>query len=247
VPIPPEPISVHAPALGRPRLLGQRWRDVTFLHWAVDPAAVQRFLPPGVRPDVFRGRTYVGLVAFRMVDVGVARGPALPAFLETNVRLYSVDGTGRRGVVFLSLDADQAAVVAAGRAVFGLPYRWARMRFQRSGPELTYTTRLRRPGVAVSSTVVVRAGEPEIDGPLERFLTARWGLHLRRLGRTWYLPNTHEPWPLRGAELVALDDEVLASVGWPELAGRAPDHVSFSRGVRASFGLPVPASRPRSS
>ena len=46
-------------------------------------------------------------------------GPAAPwagTFLETNVRLYSVDATGRRGVVFLSLDADRAVAVAAARA-----------------------------------------------------------------------------------------------------------------------------------
>lgn len=243
--IPPEPISGWAPELGRLRPLRQQWRDVTLLHWAVEPAAVQPLLPPGVYPDVFDGRTFVGLVAFRMVDVGFARGPALPAFLETNVRLYSVDDTGRRGVVFLSLDADQPALVAAARAGFGLPYRWARMSLRRSGAELTYTARLRWPGVAATSRLAVRVGEPGLDGPLEQFLTARWGLHARRLGRTWYLPNTHEQWPLHRAELVEFEDGLLASVGWPELAGRAPDHVAFSPGVLARFGLPVPATRLR--
>ncbi|MGQ0573304.1 MAG: DUF2071 domain-containing protein [Pseudonocardia sp.] len=61
-----------------------------------------------------------------LVGSRLARGPSVPwlgTFLETNVRLYSVDATGRRGIVFLSLDADRAAVVAGARAVFGLPYR----------------------------------------------------------------------------------------------------------------------------
>ena len=66
----PEQVSLHAPALARPRLMTQRWRDVAFLHWAVDPEAVARFFPPGVRPDVLDGRTYVGLVPFRMADAG---------------------------------------------------------------------------------------------------------------------------------------------------------------------------------
>ena len=66
----PEEVSVDAPALARPRLMTQRWRDVAFLHWAVDPDAVARFFPPGVRPDVLDGRTYVGLVPFRMVGAG---------------------------------------------------------------------------------------------------------------------------------------------------------------------------------
>ena len=97
-----EPISVVAPPLTRPHLLRQCWCDVAFLHWAVDPEVVAGLMPPGVRPDVFDGCTYVGLVPFRMVGTGFAIGPAAPwagTFLETNVRLYSVDATGRRGVV----------------------------------------------------------------------------------------------------------------------------------------------------
>jgi uncharacterized protein YqjF (DUF2071 family) len=242
-----EPVSVVAPALRRPRLLRQRWCDIAFLHWAVDPAEVAGFLPPGTRPDVLDGRTYVGLIPFRMVGAGPAAGPAVPwagTFLETNVRLYSVDATGRRGVVFLSLDADRAATVAAARSVFGLPYRWSRMHFAATGEERRYTTRLRRD--AVSSHIAVRVGGPAPDGPLERFLTARWGLHVARFGRTWHLPNAHEPWPLRTAEVLALDDGLVAAAGLGDLARRPPDHVAFSNGVAATFGLPVLATSPRS-
>lgn len=85
--------------------------------------------------------------------------------------------------------------------------------------------------------------------PLEHFLTARWGLHVAHLGRAWYLPNTHLPWPLRRAEVIELEDELVASVGLGDLAGRHPDHAVFSDGVPVSFGRPVPANRarPRSS
>jgi uncharacterized protein len=242
----PEPVSVLAPGLPAPRLLRQQWRDVAFVHWAVDPARVSGLLPPGVEVDVYEGRSYVGLVAFRMVGSGFARGPALPwlgTFLETNVRLYSVDATGRRGVVFLSLDADRLPVVGAARAAFALPYRWARMRFARSGPERAYQATLRRPFGSARSRLRIRARDEELDGPLERFLTARWGLHVAHLGRTWFLPNAHEPWPLRAAELIELDDELLGSVGFGELAGRTPDHVAFSAGVHSTFGRPLPAGR----
>jgi len=241
VPFTPESVSVSAPDLRRPHIMRQQWRDVAFVHWAVDPAAVVRFFPPGVEPDVFDGRTYVGLVAFRMVGAGFAHGPAVPwagTFLETNVRLYSVGATGRRGVVFLSLDADRAVVVAGARAVFGLPYRWARMGFCADGPDRTYTARLRWPGPTATSRLVVRVGDAVVDGPLEQFLTARWGLHVAHLGRTWYVPNAHGIWPLRTAELLELDDELMASVGLGDLAHRAPDHVALSAGVQVSFGTP---------
>lgn len=244
----PEQVSVHAPALARPRLMTQRWRDVGFLHWAVEPQSVARFFPPGVAPDVLDGRTYVGLVPFRMVGAGLGGGPAVPwagTFLETNVRLYSVDDTGRRGIVFLSLDTDRSVVVAGARAGFGLPYRWARMSFADDGDVRRYATRLRWPGTRASSRIALRPGGPAADGPLERFLTARWGLHVAHLGRTWYVPNAHPPWPLRTAELLTLDDGLVAAAGLGDLAARPPDHVAFSDGVAVEFGLPTPAGRPR--
>jgi uncharacterized protein YqjF (DUF2071 family) len=218
----------------------QSWRDLTFVHWAVDPARVEPLLPRGTRPDVFGDRTYVGLVPFRMVGLGVGRGPALPwvgTFLETNVRLYSVDETGRRGVVFLSLDANRALVVPAIRTLVGAPYQWARMRLASTGDTVTYEAR-RLLGDRPRSRVVVRVGAPRESTALDDFLTARWGAHVRRRGGTTYVPNAHAPWPLRDAEVLELDDELVAAAGLPGLTGRPPDHVAFSDGVYAEFTRP---------
>jgi uncharacterized protein YqjF (DUF2071 family) len=226
-------------------MMNQDWRDLTFLHWAVDPARVAHLLPEGTRPDVLAGSTYVGLIPFRMVGAGVARGPGVPwlgTFLETNVRLYSVDHTGRRGIVFLSLDSDRALVVAGARGVFALPYRWARMRHQATpgegGDVHTYEARVRVPGRGARSRIRVRVGAPRTATALDEFVSARWGLHVRRRHRTRYIANSHEPWPLHDAEVLQLDDGLLASVGLGELAGRPPDQVAFSPGVHTVFGLP---------
>lgn len=248
-----EPVSPVAPPLRGPVIMNQDWRDLTYLHWAVDPAEVAGRMPPGVRPDVLDGATYVGLVPFRMVDAGPGRRGTVPwlgTFLETNVRLYSVDAEGRRGVVFLSLDTDRLAVVLGARAGFGVPYRWARMSYDARpaaggpGPEgvvHTYRARLRRPAGpagAPGSHVGVRVGAPRAADALDDFVSARWRLHTRLLGRTLRVPNAHGRWPLHDAEVVALDDGLLGSVGLGHLARRAPDHVAFSPGVHTEFGLP---------
>ena len=246
-----EPVSTQAPRLRGRVMMNQDWRDLTFLHWAVEPERVAHLLPPGVRPDTLDGVTYVGLIPFRMVDAGAGRSRGVPwagTFLETNVRLYSVDETGRRGIVFLSLDTDRSVVVAGARAAFGLPYRWSRMRYAAGGPDgsvRTYTSTLRWPGLQARSRVVVRVGEARPPTPLDEFLSARWGLHVRWWGRTLYVPNEHEPWPLHDAEVLELDDGLRGSVGLGELAARPPDHVAFSPGVHTEFAFPTNARRPR--
>ena len=150
-----EPVTSTTPRPLSLALLRQQWLDLALLHWEVPIEAAARFMPAGTRPDTFEGRTYVGLVPFRMVGTGFGRGPALPyvgTFLETNVRLYSVDDRGRRGIVFRSLDADRLAVVLAAQAVLGLPYRWARMRYsRRSG---------REPGRVMSSSTPPAGAAP---------------------------------------------------------------------------------------
>lgn len=245
-----EPVSSDAPALSGPLMMNQSWRDLTFLHWAVAPEIVAHRMPPGVRPDTLEGVTYVGLIPFRMVGAGIASGPGVPwlgSFLETNVRLYSVDETGRRGIVFLSLDADRAAVVLGARAAFGLPYRWARMRYRKSDDVHAYDARLRSPGKRAASHIAIRAGAERQSTELDDFLSARWGLHTRWWGRTLYVPNRHEAWPVHDAEVLALEDGLMASVGLPNLDARPPDHVAFSPGVRTEFGFPGNATTPRRS
>jgi uncharacterized protein YqjF (DUF2071 family) len=242
----------EAPPLRGPVVSTQGWRDLTFLHWEVDPSQVAPLLPPGTRPDLHEGRTYVGLVPFRMVGVTVgsilgrrAAVPYLGTFLETNVRLYSVDSTGRRGVVFLSLDTDRGAVVPMARAAVGVPYRWARMRFRRDGDTVTYDARVRRVGDRPRSHVVVRSGAARVATPLDDFLTARWGAHVGRRRRTTYVPIAHQPWPLRDCEVLELDDELVAAAGFPALTDRPPDHVACTTGVDARFGPPYDARQPR--
>jgi uncharacterized protein YqjF (DUF2071 family) len=242
--------TAPAPPLTGPALLSQRWCQLAFVHWRVPADRVAPLLPAGTVPDVFDGTSWVGLVPFRMEGTGPGRLPGVPwlgTFAETNVRLYSVDGTGRRGVVFRSLEAARLPVVLAARALFGLPYMWARMRISTRDGEVRYRTARRSPGPRGAGGLIgVRPGRPITrPDPLAEFLTNRWGLHVRHAGRTLYLPNEHGRWPLHEAELTRLDDTLLAAAGLPGLADRTPDSVLWSPGVEVAFGAPFDARRPR--
>jgi uncharacterized protein len=239
-PVTPDPPSRHA----RP-LLTQSWLDLAFLHWTVDPAEVAPMLPPGTVPDLLDGVTHVGLVAFRMHRIGWLRLPGIPylgTFPETNVRLYSVDRRGQRGVVFRSLDASRLLPVIVGRAGFRLPYVWSRMSVERQADTLTYTSRRRWPGPrGAHSRIRIRIGE-RIDEPgaLEHFVTARWGMHTSIFGRPVYLPNSHPRWPLHRAELLECTEDLVASAGLPAPSG-PPVSVLYSPGVPVRFGGPARA------
>lgn len=245
-PVGPERITADPPGPTPHPLLSQSWLDLVFLHWAVDPAEVAPLLPPGTVPDILDGVTYVGLVAFRMHRVGWFRLPGIPylgTFPETNVRLYSVDAHGRRGVVFRSLDASRLLPVVVARAAFRLPYVWSRMAIRHRGDTVTYTGRRRWPGPSgAGSRITVRIGEP-IEHPteMEHFLTARWGMHSSFFGRQMYLPNSHPRWPLHRAELVECEEDLVSAAGLPAPVG-APVSVLYSPGVPVWFG--PPARRP---
>jgi uncharacterized protein YqjF (DUF2071 family) len=237
---PVEPVTRTAPRPVGRTVFTQGWRDATFLHWAVDPAVVAPLLPAGTRPDELDGATFVGLIPFRMRRIGLLGAPGLPylgSFAETNVRLYSVDAQGRRGVVFRSLEADRLLPVLAARWVARLPYLWSRMRIERDGDRITYRASRRWPGPrGAGGTIAVRIGDPlPHPGPLAEFLTGRWGLHQTTRGRLAYWPNEHPAWPVHAAELLSLDDDLVAAAGLPSVGG-APDSVLFSPGVDVRFG-----------
>ncbi|WP_260855848.1 YqjF family protein [Curtobacterium sp. 9128] len=235
-----------APALpGRP-WIAQDWRDVVFVHWRVDVSAVAPLLPAGTRPDTLGldgtddgVTTWVGLIAFSFEDTRfppLAVPDALGTFVELNVRVYTVDERGRRGVVFLSLDAGRLAPTVGARVLTGLPYHWARAERRVGDDRVAYA--MRRHGTQLRSVLDVRVGEAvEEPGALDTFLTARWGMHVRRGGVTRFWPNEHEAWPLHRASVEVLRDDLVGAAGLPRsLTSLPPDSVLYSPGVTTRFG-----------
>ena len=243
-----------APPLTGRALTAQHWDNLTFLHWPVDPAGIAPLFPPGTRPDVIDGLSYVGLVPFEMRGAGPGRLPVpyFGQFCETNVRLYSVDGEGRHGILFVTLDATRLATVLVARIGLGLPYAWSAMSAERQGDVITYRSRRRWPdrSRAARSLVAVRVGVAIEPTEIETWLTSRWGLHTRVAGRTIWVPNHHGPWPLHQAELLELDDHLVGASGLGTVPGSMLRPL-WSPGVHTTFALPsrvgalAPAATPR--
>ncbi|WP_396020739.1 YqjF family protein [Arthrobacter sp. ISL-28] len=203
-------------------------------------AAAQPYMPQGVEPDVYADMTWVGLIGFRVTRTCLGsrlRLPYVGAFTEVNVRLYSRDAAGQRGVVFLSLDADRLAFVLAGRAA-GLRYVWSRCRSTTTnGTSRGYAYEVERfHGKGTSSfTAYPDVDHRAVDG-LSLWLTARFGIHTRMGQRAVYLPIAHPPWRLYCAAAAAVEDGLVRAAGLT--VHGPPDSVLYSAGVRTQFGQP---------
>jgi uncharacterized protein YqjF (DUF2071 family) len=238
------PVETREP-VERPVML-QGWRDLTYVHWPYDPAVVQRQLPKGLEVDTVDGNAWVGLVAFHMQRIRLPGTPAVPyfgAFPETNVRTYVRGPDGRPGVWFDSLDVNRLVPVVVARASYRLPYMWSKMSIDRRESRVTYGARRRWPDSRGARSVLsIRRGElVDEPDPLERFLTARWGLFTKLRSRLAYAPVDHPAWPLERAEVAYLEDEFVEAAGYPAPTGEPLAH--YSPGVEVRIGLPRTAAR----
>lgn len=239
----------------------QRWRDALFLHWPYPPDVVARHLPPGFTVDRFAGTAWVGLTPFRVAacSVGLLPPVGLWSFPETNLRTYVVGPDGRDGIWFLSIEAGDLAVTVGARLGIGAPYHASDMSVGRDGTASTpqpqpqpdpgrgpglvvrYRSRRRSHGDA-GHDIRIRVGERVPDDEragLVDWLTGRWRSWTTWAGVPLWSPVQHQAWPLRHAEIEAVDESLTAAVDLPPPAGEPLVH--YSPGVDARLGPARPA------
>jgi uncharacterized protein YqjF (DUF2071 family) len=218
-----------------PWLLSQRWSDLLFAHWPVDPTRLSQCLPAGVEPDLYEGQAWVAIVAFRMIGTRPSIAPkwtALRPIPELNVRTY-VRVAGVPGVWFLSLDASSPFFVTAGRAFYGLPYRLARMATVSDAGRTHYLSS-RHGATFAASYEPCGDLAPAQPGSLEHFLVERYRLFSQLRGRLITALVTHEKWPLQEAS-ARIDVNRMAPPGLPF---RGEPLLHFSASVDARISVP---------
>lgn len=226
----------------------QRWNQLLFAHWQVDPAAVQATLPQGLFVDTFEGAAYLGIVPFAMERVRPAWLPPVPGiswFLELNLRTYVHDGQGNAGVWFYSLDCNQALAVWLARRFFHLPYFRARISASRQGDRIHYHCQ-RSDGANAGGTYIWTPGsvaKPVEPGSREFFLVERYLLFAADPAGRLYSGRVHHA-PYRVAPAVAPEISVepalqagFALAGTPvSVLTAEPVDVSVYRLTRAPRG-----------
>lgn len=189
----------------RPWVMTQTWHDLLFAHWPADPQALAARLPSAFELDLYNGQAFLGIVPFRMTNVGPRGVPSLPAisaFPELNVRTYVRVGD-RPGVYFFSLDAGSALAARTARMLLNLPYHPASMLVTPRSNAVEYRSRRNADGRAEFNAIYEPTSPPAVSSPgsLEYFLTERYCLyHTNRRGTPYRLDIHHPPWPLQTAE-----------------------------------------------
>lgn len=237
-----EPLSPTPPFRVERAVMRQTWSELTFFHWRYDPAVVRRLVPRELELDLFDDAAWIGLVPFLITDLAPPRWPALPWiswFPETNVRTYVVDRAGRRGVWFFSLDAARLVAVMGARTGYGLPYFWSKMRVRADSQRVFY--RSKRRFLRGHSDIAIEKGDLIAEqSARDVFLTARFRLYARWMGRVVCARVEHPQWPLHTARVVRLEDSLVRTAGLPEPQGAPLAY--FAPGVDVRVGLPKPVA-----
>jgi hypothetical protein len=213
----------------------QRWPRLTFLHWRYKPDTIRNLIPKQLALDTFDGAAWLGLVPFEVVDLRPPWMPALPwisHFPETNVRTYVREPNGNRGVWFFTLAAARLPAVLTARTSYHLPYRWAAMTVMESSGQVRYESRRNRLFGRGRTNIVVEPGEPLVATELDNFVTARFWLFAAAGKRIYAAPIEHKPWPLQGAKVVRLAEDLIQDSGLPNPEGEPLVHYSTDIAVK---------------
>lgn len=198
----------------------QRWHELLFAHWPIEPGKLRPLVPPLLPLDTYEGQCWVGIIPFHMSHVRprwMPRIPNLSSFVELNVRTY-VTLHGIPGVYFFSLEASNPIAVAIARAMFHLPYFNAVMRSDRVDDTVHYSSRrIHRGAPSAEFRAVYRPIAPVTyaqPGSLEQWLTERYCLYTVVGNKGVYRGDIHHvQWPLQSAELKVTSDTMAISHG----------------------------------
>ncbi len=203
----------------------QSWQQLLFMHWRVSADVLRPLVPAGLELEEYDGTAWLAQTPFCLRGLRARGLPSFPGaseFPEMNLRTY-VRFRDRPGIFFFTLEAASQLAVTAARALFRLPYHFARMSAARRDEWIDY--RSERPDGSAAFAAAYRPIGPVQEprpGSLEYFLTERYALYtVLRNGHVLRGDIHHEVWPLQPAEATISRNTLPATFGFA-IDGEAP-------------------------
>ena len=219
----------------RKHSLEQKWVDLTFMHWEVDPDLLRAHIPEDLEIDLFNGKAYIGTIPFRMEKVRPRKLPSvsfISNFPEFNIRAY-VTKNRKSGVYFLTLDAQSHITCIYAPYAYSLPYRYSKCDFQSNDKGGYKWKSIRKKngvslnGESFSKGILLEAGK----NSLEEFLFERYCLYVNHKGSICRAYTYHEPWKFRIGEVNIIENTLTESYNLGVKDLLKPELVHVSEGV----------------
>lgn len=219
------------------KFLTARWEDLVLANYAVDPDVLKAYVPKGTEIDLYEGKCFVSLVAFKFLDTEVL-GFEIPYhtdFEEVNLRFYVVrktKGEIRRGVVFVKEIVPKKLIAFVARTLYGEPYETWWMSHERNGNELTYNWSDDHCANRVHVEVAANLGVPRY-GSHEAFIIEHyWGYTQRGEHRTDEYRVAHPKWELFEVNYAEIDVDFGKVYGeeFGFLTDTEPDSLLLAKG-----------------
>ena len=202
----------------------QEWNGALFLHWKVDEKLLRPLVPEKFVMDCFEGDHYVSLVAFTMQKIRPRFLPALKFvsdFHEVNIRTY-VKYNNRGGVYFLNIQAAKPLSVFIAKMLSALPYKLSEIRRNAGN--------YRSANEDFQFNADFDLGAPMQKTPLDKWLTERYCLYLKRGAAYYRYEIHHKEWEIQQLHLNRMS--LLYNRGDLSLTGATPDLTHYSPGVK---------------
>ncbi len=204
-----------------------------FSHVEVPEAQLRPLVPAPLSIDFYEGRCFVGIVMFEMRQVRAFRSlPSVPTatnFAQINVRTYVHHAGAEPGVFFLSLDCEGALVARVARALWRVPYHYARITRSEAAAQRRRRAERRSSTPSAAPFEVdfsVGAELPQAEeGSLAFFLTERYQFYAGNARSLHRVRVHHVPYPLHRAHVTTLGDSLLEATGLTS-GERTPDYWS---------------------
>ncbi len=178
-------------------MISQHWSDVLFLHYEVDPKALQEKVPYPI--DLFERKAVVSIVPFVMSRIRFPFLPAIPGFsklYELNLRTY-VRVNNKPAVYFFTLDSNHLPGVLVARFGFSLPYRWKQM-------QLSYNESYDFQSQSLQLSAKIEDAKDSND--FNSWSTERYALVTKFFGRDLWGVVEHDRWVLQKAHIQNISD-----------------------------------------
>lgn len=203
-------------------IMSQRWSDVLFLHYEVEPIELQKHVPYPL--DLYNHKAIISIVPFVMSRIRFPFLPAIPGLsklYELNLRTY-VKVNEKAVVYFFTLDSNHLPGVLIARWFFSLPYRWKKLKLVF---DKTYTFD--------SSLLKLEAKVEEIieDTEFNRWTTERYAL-VTDSGKLGVVE--HKPWILYKARVLTIKDDFSNLLG-EKLKATSFIGISFAKELDVRF------------